>query len=226
MEKKVKDILAELEANQDEKVRKHNKKFGAGDNQFGVKKGVLRKVAKKIKANQDLALALWETGNIDARLVAVLSMKPKALSADQVDTLVRSVGFVHVADWLNAYVVKLHPENESLRVKWMKSSDPMAARAGWSLTAGRVARDPEGLDLAGLLDRLESEMGQANKVTQWTMNNTLVGIGIHHPSLRQRALDIGEKLGVYSEIPNSNGCTSPFAPLWINEMVKREAQAK
>jgi hypothetical protein len=29
-------------------------------------------------------------------------------------------------------------------------------------------------------------------------------------------------LGVYRDYPVSRGCTSPFAPLWINEMVRRQ----
>ena len=226
MEEAVKEILAQLEALGNEKTRAHNKKYGASENQFGVAKGAIRKVAKKTKANQELALALWETGNVEARCVAILSLKPKALSAEQLDYLVRSVGFVHVADWLNAYIVKEHPEKEALRVAWMKSDDPMAARAGWSLTAGRVARSPEGLDLVMLLDRLEAELENANEVTQWTMNNTLAGIGIHHPEFRKRALEIGERLGVYRDFGTAKGCTSPFAPIWINEMVKRESLLK
>jgi len=57
---------------------------------------------------------------------------------------------------------------------------------------------------------------------QWTMNNCLAGIGIHVPEHRERALAIGEKLGVYRDYPVSKGCTSPFAPIWINEMVRRQ----
>ena len=98
----------------------------------------------------------------------------------------------------------------------------MAARAGWDLTAERVAKRPEGLDLTALLDRIESEMGDVAPEAQWTMNNTLAGIGIHFPDHRERALAIGEKLGVYRDYPVSKGCTSPFAPTWIKEMVRRQ----
>ena len=56
----------------------------------------------------------------------------------------------------------------------MATDDPMAARAGWSLTT------------------------------------------------RERALAIGETLGVYRDYPVSKGCTSPFAPIWINAMVSRQ----
>jgi 3-methyladenine DNA glycosylase AlkD len=54
------------------------------------------------------------------------------------------------------------------------------------------------------------------------MNNTLAAIGIHHPAQRARALEIGERLGVYRDYPTPPGCTSPFAPIWIGEMVRRE----
>lgn len=218
----LKETLAQLKALGNEKVREHNKKYGAGDNQFGVKLGDLRKLAAKIKTNNQLALALWDTGNIDARLLAILLIKPQDLSRDEIDRLVRSGNFAHVADWLNSYVVKNHPDKEVLRQAWMKDDDPWAARAGWSLTSERVAKSPEGLDLPALLDRIESEMGNVDPAAQWTMNACLAGIGIHFPKLRKRALAIGEKWGIYRDYPVSKGCTSPFAPIWINEMVRRQ----
>lgn len=195
---------------------------GAGDNQFGVKRGDLRKLADKIKTNHELALALWKTGNIDAQFLAVLLMKPQELSADDLERLVKSVTWMWVADWLHSYVTKVHADKETLRQKWMTSDNPWTARAGWQLTAGRVAKSPEGLDLVALLDRIEKEMGTAPQEVQWTMNACLAEIGIHFPKHRKRALAIGEKLGIYRDYPCSKGCTSPFAPIWINEMVKRQ----
>jgi 3-methyladenine DNA glycosylase AlkD len=217
-----KSVLAELKSLGNEAVHKHNKKVGAGDNQFGVRAGDIRKLATKIKTNHVLALALWDTGNADAQLLAVLLMKPKDLSRDELDKLVRSIAFSHVADWLSSYVLKDHPDKESLRQAWMKDKDPWAARAGWSLTSGRVARDPNGLDVPALLDRIESEMGKAAPEVQWTMNSCLANIGIHFPKLRKRAIAIGEKLGIYRDYPVSKGCTSPFAPIWIDYMVRKQ----
>jgi 3-methyladenine DNA glycosylase AlkD len=216
------ETLAQLEALGNEKMRAQNTRHGAGDNQFGVRRGDVRKLAKKIKIDHELALALWETGNIDARFLAILLMKPKSLSADDVDRIVRSLTFVEVADWLISYVVKKHPDKETLRQRWMVDTDPMAARAGWSLTAERVVKSPEGLDLRALLDRIESEMGSAAPEVQWTMNFSLVEIGIHNPDHRERAVAIGETLGVYSDYPTAKGCTSPFAPIWIEAMVSRQ----
>jgi 3-methyladenine DNA glycosylase AlkD len=108
----------------------------------------------------------------------------------------------------------------------MESDDRWAARAGWQLTAGRVAKSPDGLDLVALLDRIEAEMADAAPEVRWSMNMCLAEIGIHSPKHRKRAIAVGEKLGIYRDYPVSKGCTSPFAPIWINEMVRRASASK
>ncbi len=218
------ETLAQLEALGTEKVRALNTKRGAGSHQFGVLLGDIRTLAAEIKTNHELAIALWETGNLDAQLLAVLLLRPKALSGDELDRMVRAVRFVQVADWLNAYVVRKHPDKETLRRAWMTTEDPWAARAGWDLTSERIAKRPEGLDLTALLDRIEREMANAAAEVRWTMNFCLAGIGIHFPEHRDRAISIGETLGIYRDYPVSKGCTSPFAPIWINEMVSRRSR--
>ncbi|MCW5942380.1 MAG: DNA alkylation repair protein [Fimbriimonadaceae bacterium] len=224
--------MAEIGALGDERTREQNARRGAGLAQFagvpgrqdaiGVKLGDLRTLAKRIGVNTVLARELWATGDVEAMLLATLLAKPKELTADELDRMVRRATNVQLADWLNSYVVKLHPEKEALRQAWMTSDDPGCARAAWSLTAEKIAKGADGLDLAALLDRLEAEMADAHLLPQWTMNYALALIGIHHPPYRERALAIGEKLGVYRDYPVSKGCTSPFAPIWIGEMVRRQ----
>jgi len=216
------ETLKQLKALGNEAVRKQNAKWGGGDNQFGVKHGDIRVLAKKLNSHPELAMPLWKTGNIDAQYLAILLIKPKDLSAKEVDRLVRSVSFAWVAEWLISYVVKQHADKETLRQKWMADDDRWAARAGWQLTAGRVAKSPDGLDLDALLNRIEKELATAAPETQWTMNGCLAEIGINHAKHRKRAIAIGEKLGVFRDYPVSKGCTSPFAPIWINEMVRRK----
>jgi 3-methyladenine DNA glycosylase AlkD len=221
------EVLKQLKSLGDEKIRAQNAKSspmgsGAGDNQFGVSRGDVRTLAKKIKTNHELALALWNTRNVDAQFLATLIVEGSRLSADELERMVKSITYVWVADWLHSYVIKQHAEKEALRKKWMTSTDRWTARAGWQLTAGRVAKSPEGLDLEALLDRIEKEMPAAAPEVQWTMNMCLAEIGIHFPKHRKRALAIGEKLGIYRDYPVSKGCTSPFAPIWIGEMVRRQ----
>lgn len=216
------EIMERLKELGSTKVRELNYRNGAGENQFGVKSGDLRILAKSIKTDPELAASLWKTGNLDAMMLATLLMRPKQIPVEELDTMVGSVTYVPVADWLGTQVVKLHPQKEALRQKWMESGVGMTLRAGWSLTTERVIKDPEGLDLSTLLDRIEKEMGQAPETVQWTMNYCLAEIGIHFPEHRERAIAIGEKLGVFRDYPTSKGCTSPFAPIWIAAMVSRQ----
>jgi 3-methyladenine DNA glycosylase AlkD len=216
------EILDRLETLGHEKVRKLNSRNGAGDNQFGVKLGDLRMLAKTIKTNHELAMDLWQTGNGDAMLLSTLLMRPAQISSDDLEQMVRVATYVQLSDWLATHVVKLHPDKETLRQKWMKSNEVMLARAGWMLTASRVNGAPEGLDLGGLLDRIEAQMGDSPTQVQWTMNNTLAAIGIHFAEHRTRAVAIGEKLGVFRDYPTPKGCTSPFAPIWIAAIVSRQ----
>ena len=217
------EALDRLEALGTDKLRAQNAKRGVTGSQYGVKLGDIRTVAKEIKTDHGLALELWDSSHFEARLLATLVMKPKQLSATELDRMVRANTLAQVADWLGGYVVKVHPEKEKLRQRWMESDHPMAARAGWSLTAERIGKSADGLDLPALLDRLEKEMPDAAPETQWTMNTALASIGINHPSHRARALALGEALGIYRDYPTSPGCTSPFAPIWINEMVRRRS---
>lgn len=228
---KLKEAMAKLESMGDGARRRHNAKAGpdgtAGvplDKQFGCKTGDIRALARKIKSDHSLALELWKTGNIDAQLLAILIMKPKELSARDLDKLVREARFVWVADWLNAYIVKEQPpaEKETLREKWMKDTDGWAARAGWNLTASKINKGEDGLDPEALLDRIEKEMPKAPPEAQWTMNNTLAAIGINHAGLRKRAIAMGERIGLYKDWPVSKGCTPPYVPVWVGEMVKRQ----
>ncbi len=215
----VAEVMAELAQLEDPKIRAVNERHG---DDHGVNLGKLRAVAKRLKTQQDLARQLWQTKDTAARLLALLICRPKAFARDELDAMVREARVPKVHDWLVNYVVKKNPHAEELRRAWFADPDPVVASAGWALTAERVTKKPEGLDLDGLLDVIEAQMKDAPDRLQWAMNNCLAQIGIEHPEHRARAIDIGERLEVLKDYPTSPGCTSPFAPVWISEMVRRQ----
>lgn len=217
----VEDIQAVLNGLHDERMLAVNLKQG---NDYGVNLTKLRAVAKALKSNQELAIELWNTGETVARLLALLICKPKAFSFDELDVMLRESVVPKVQDWFVNYVVKKSNHCEDLRVLWFNDVDPVVASAGWELTVTQVSKNPQLLDLSGLLDTIEAHMKGAPERLQWAMNHTLAEIGIVHPDLRERALAIGEKLQVLADYPTPPGCTSPFAPSWINEIVRRQEQ--
>ena len=215
----VAEIQAELAALEDPKIRAVNERHG---DEHGVNLTKLRAIATRLKTQHELALELWATGDAATRLVALLVCRPKAFSAAELDTMMREARVPKVLDWLLGDVVKKNPHAEELRVAWFDDADPLVAAAAWALTSVRVAKKPEGLDLPGLLDLVEAHMKDAPSRLQWAMNECLATIGIHHPDLRERAVAIGHRLEVLKDYPTAPGCVSPFAPIWIDEMVRRQ----
>ncbi len=215
------EVLAALAALEDPKAREINARHG---DDHGVNLSKLRTLAKQLKTQPDLARNLWATGDTAARLLALLICRPKAFERVELDAMLREARTPKVQDWLVNYVVKKNPHAEDLRLAWFSDPDPVVASAGWALTSERVVKKPEGLDLPGLLDIIEAGMKEAPDRLQWAMNHCLAQIGIEHAALRARALDIGERLQVLKDYPTPPNCTSPFAPSWINEMVRRQGQ--
>lgn len=211
-------VLSELAALEDPKMRAANEKRG---DDHGINLSKMRGLAKKIKTDHALAKELWSTGETAPRLLALLICTPREFTADELDAMLRETRPPKVNDWFVSYVAKKSPLAEEMRLRWFDDSDPTVAAAAWALTGERVAKKPEGLDLEDLLDRIERDMKDAPMRPQWTMNETLAQIGIHHPHLRGRAREIGERLQVLADYPTAPGCTSPFAPIWIDEIVRR-----
>src|SRR3954451_4794806 len=149
----VAEVMAELAALEAPRAREVNERHG---DDHGVNLGKLRELAKRLKAQQDLARGLWATGDTAARLLALLICRPKAFDREELDAMVRDARTRKVHDWLVGTVVKKSPHAEDLRVAWLADADPVVASAGWALTADRVAKQPEGLDLAALLDVIEA----------------------------------------------------------------------
>jgi len=215
------EVMVGLAGLEDPRIREVDARHG---DDHGVNLGRLRAIAKQLKTQQELTCELWETDNSAARLLALLICRPRAFERHELDTMLRQARTPKVHDWLVGYVFKKSPHAEQLRLAWSVDPDPVMASAGWALTTDRVAKKPDGLDLAGLLDVIEAQMRDAPDRLQWAMNHCLAQIGNEHAEHRARAIGIGERLQVLRDYPTPPNCTSPYAPVWIAEIVSRQPQ--
>ena len=215
------DLVKELADLEDAKIRAVNEKHGDA---HGINLTTLRAVAKRVKTQHELSVELWETEDPNARLLALLICSPRKFDGDSLDRMLRQSQSPKEQDWLVNYVVKKNKNAEELRARWLADNDSNVASAGWALTSDRVNKKPEGLDLSALLDEIESSMRDAPERLQWAMNMCLAYIGIESPDHRDRARRIGERLEVLKDYPTPPNCTSPFAPIWIDEMVRRKEE--
>ncbi len=215
----VESTLASLKELEDPKILAVNERHG--DN-HAVNLTKLRAVAKELKKNQPLARELWATNDTAARLVALLICRPKEFDQSELDSMILEARTPKVLDWLINYVVKKNPHWNDLRVLWLEDAAENVAAAGWALNTHAVITKPDALDDSAILDTIEAQMKTAEPRVQWSMNECLAQIGIHRPELRDRAIAIGERLEVLKDYPTPPNCTSPFAPIWIEEMVRRQ----
>lgn len=217
------EVMSQLEAAGTPKVREINRRQGADENQFGVMFGTLRALAKKIKTDHVLALQLWQSGNLDARLLASMIMDAGQLSAEALEAMLREVTWLRLFDEFCFNVAARHPQAEELRERWTHDDNEYLARAGWNMLISAVGEDTsEGEAYSAVLDRMDAELKDTPAIAQEAMNRCMVEIATHFPAHTARAIAIGEKYGRLDDKPVPKGCTSSYAPDWIAAVLKRK----
>jgi 3-methyladenine DNA glycosylase AlkD len=217
------EVYAQLEAWGSEKVRAINARQGAGDNQFGVKRGDLRGLAKTIKVDHALAMQLWETGNADARMLATMIMAPEALTESEIEAMLTPLTYYLLVDELVDNVIALTPHAEALRLRWMPSAEECIGRAGWGLLVERIlAKKTKDLDIEAILITIEAEIVSAPVRKMEKMMRAQVEIAIRLPEYREVCIALGERLGRFDTRPVSKGCTPFYAPDWITAILARK----
>ena len=209
-------VMTQLEALGDAKVRQRSVREGAGDNVFGVLVGRIRGLAESIGSNHALGLALWATGNHEARMLACMVLDPAVITVKEARGLLAPITYPILVDELVGRVLVHAPIAPSLQATWMESDKEIPRRAGWKLLAGRIARGlAADLDVAATFARIEHDLPSAPYRVKEGMNYCLVFIGLHRPEHTAQAIAIGERLGRWDPRPIPKGCTSSFAPEWI-----------
>lgn len=200
------------------------RRHGAQEPLFGVSYALIGKLAKKLGKHHDLSLALWETGNFDARNLAAQVADPERITSKQLDAWAQAIDCYPNADSL----VKLAAATPFARKKaeaWRKRSGEWVARSGWMLVAHLAMQgDPEDAPwLEGLLPIIEKNVhAQKNRVKD-AMNYALIGIGGTYPKLKKPALASAGRMGKVEVDHGETGCKTRDASEYIDAMWKRKA---
>jgi len=91
-------VMDELAAQASDESRSGMARYGINvANAFGVSVYELRRMAKALGADHDLALALWDTGNHEARMLAGIVDDPAAVTEAQMEEWVKRAAFATAA---------------------------------------------------------------------------------------------------------------------------------
>jgi 3-methyladenine DNA glycosylase AlkD len=184
--------------------------------------GDLRKIAKDIRKDHDLAMELWSTGKLLPRLLAILIMDNKLLSQDLINKLDKDMQ-VHplgernqLMDWLMANQLAKDKKTVALMQSWDNSPSALQRRIFW-YHQGRlrwVGQSPPN-NTKELISSIEERILKEKPEVQWAMNFTAGWIGVYDEKYRTRCIAIGEKTGLYKDEFVSKGCTPNYLPEFI-----------
>jgi 3-methyladenine DNA glycosylase AlkD len=223
----LKEVMTRLERLGNAQQRKTYARHGAEGPVFGVKIGDLKTVAKKLKGEQDLALALYDTGNLDAMYLAGLVADGSRMSKKELEGWAGGARWSMISEYTVAWVAAESPHGRELALKWMKSPKEHVACAGWNTYSGWMAIHPDAeLDLKeieGLLGRVEKEIHDAPNRVRYCMNSFVIAVGSAVKPLLAKAKATARKIGVVEVDVGDTDCKVPSA---VDMLAKLESMGR
>ncbi len=197
------EVITLLRDNTDPRGVEHWKKRGekgSGLQSFGIGLTRLRKLAKQIGRDHDLALQLWDTDIYDAKVIGLLIDDPKLVTRAQAERQVEQLGggyLSHVFASCDATLAKT-PFAFDLACDWMESDDPVRRRCAYSLIYELSKKNPKGMDdefLLVLIHQIQRDIHGEEMWVREAMNTALMGIGKRNKKLNRAAVRAAKAIG-------------------------------
>ena len=220
-------VMAQLEAVGTAQNRKIYARHGAAEPMFGVSYANLGKIAKPIKTNHALAVELWDSGNHDARVLALRVADPAAVGESLAGRWLRDVDNYILAEGLGGLCAQ-SPHARELSDAWRDRSGEWEASTGWFIVTC-TAEDP-GVwsieELRGLLGQIEVEIGQRPNRVRHEMNGALITMALRDGNLRRSVIAAAARIGQVKVDHGQTGCKTPeVAPYVERTLAHRAAKA-
>jgi len=204
------ETMAALEKAGSEQTRKTYMRHGGVGPMFGVSFATLKTLVKRIRVDHELALALWETGNFDARTLAIKIADPALMSPADLD---RWAG-VPMSRVCGGYVAYLTAEGPHARKRcdaWLASRDEEKRCTGWTLVGTLAMRDediPDGWFAERLAD-IETSIQASPNERRKAMLTALIQIGCRSAALRKSVTAASKRIGRVDIDHGDTACKTP-----------------
>ena len=220
-------VMAQLEAVGTAQNRKVYARHGAAEPMFGVSYAELGRIAKPIKTNHALAVELWDSGNHDARVLALRVADPAALDEPLAGRWLRDVDNYILAEALGGLCARTRHARK-LSDAWRDSPAEWTASTGWFI----VTCTAENLDvwsveeLRLLVRQIESEIGRRPNRVRHEMNGALIVMALRDADLRREVLAAAARIGPVTVDHGQTGCKTPeISPYVERTLAHRAARA-
>lgn len=192
----VADILAWLQANRSAENIAGMARFGINTAKaFGVGNAELRPFAKSLGRNHRRSAELWATGWREARLLALFSDEPKALTATRAAAMASDLDSWEIADHAADLFVDAGLL-EDLVPRFAADEREFVRRAAFAMIAWAAVHEKKrpDADFLAFLPLIERHAGDPRNFVRKAINWALRQIGKRSMALHAPALELAEKL--------------------------------
>jgi 3-methyladenine DNA glycosylase AlkD len=213
------ETMAALEKAGSEQTRKTYARHGAQEPMFGVSFATLKILVKRIGVDHELALALWSTGNHDARLLAIKVADPSRITPADLDRWAQ-VNQMRMCGGYLAALAAESPHGAAKAREWGASADARLRATAWTLAGMLANRDETTSDdwFLKRLEHIEKSIHSAPNAEREAMNMALITIGGRSAELRKAATAAAKRIGKVVVDHGDTDCKTPDAIPYIEKM--------
>ncbi len=167
-----------------------------GDQRMGVSVPDMRKIAKSVGKNHQLALDLWDTGVPEGMIVAGMIAEPDKLTGEQMEDWVVDINSWDICDQVCMNLFEKTPLAENKIFEWSTREGEFVKRTSYALIACLAWHDKQAVDeryinyfpliVAGSTD----ERNFVKKAVNWALRN----IGKRNQNLNKQAIRVANQI--------------------------------
>jgi len=193
----VEDILDRLKNKARPDQLEEMARYGmAVEQRLGVSVPDLRKLAKELGQEHELALKLWKTGIAEARILAAMVGDPKRLTEAQMEDWVKDINSWDVCDQVCMNLFEKTPLAWKKIIEWSNREDEFVKRTTFSLIAclawhDKKAEDEKFIELFPVITQgATDERNFVKKAVNWALRN----IGKRNQNLNKAVIDAAKEI--------------------------------
>ena len=207
------EVFALLDANRNERGMKNWEKMGletTGLTSFGIGLTQLRKLARTIGRNHELASELWNSSNYDAKTIGLLIDEPKKMTWEQAQRQVEQLDagmLVHVYASCDATLAKVDFVVE-LAGEWMESEHELRRRCGflllYELSKNKRNKKLDDPFFLYYINDIQATIHDQSYRVKQCMQASLLGIGKRNKNLNTATIAALKVIGPVASDPDDH----------------------
>ena len=184
------------------------------DNALGVAVGDIRALGTQLGRNHDLAIALWETGCYEARMLTSFVAEPARVTPAQMDRWCRDFDSWAICDTLCFHLFDRTPHAWAKVRLWSAKRAEFEKRAAFALLASLALHDKQAPDAPFLqgLRLVEGAAADDRNFVKKGVNWALRAVGRRNPALHAAAVKLARRLAASTDA----------TPRWVGKDALRE----